>query len=82
MLKKSEDKKGKCTCSFLHLLIALLLMSLGLFLVLGGVGVQFSGGWSRYTSVLPLYFFGLLLLVVGKFVKRLSYCNCSAHGCM
>ncbi len=79
---KSGSGKGKCTCSPLHLLVGLVLMSLGLFVVMGGIRTQLGEGWNAYMTVLPLYFFGLLLLVVGKFVKYMSHGNCPAHGCM
>ena len=74
-------KTFKCSCNLPMLLVALVVLTLGVFVFVQGFATQLSSlGVNSWKAVLPWYFFGLLLLVVGKLLKKTSHANCQLHG--
>ncbi len=78
-MPKKEMKTGKCSCNLGLLVAAVAVMTLGLFALVQGFSLQ-AGSLGAWTTVLPWYFFGLLLMVVGKLLKKQSHVACPVHG--
>ncbi|MBI2076509.1 MAG: hypothetical protein HYT72_04650 [Candidatus Aenigmarchaeota archaeon] len=77
-------KNAKCTCNMGMMLVALVIMSVGAFVLVAGLANQFKAAeqLSQATAmaVLPLYFAGMLVLFIGKMAKWKSHGACPAHG--
>ncbi len=82
--------KGKgptCSCNVATLLVGKAVLSIGLFIVVAGLGAQLAVGLTgqnslqTYTMVLPLYFVGMVVGALGKVLDKESRRNCALHGC-
>ena len=77
-------KNAKCTCNMGMMLVALVIMSVGAFVLVAGLATQFKAAeqLSQATAmaVLPLYFAGMLVLFIGKMAKWKSHGACPVHG--
>lgn len=78
MAKAVKSAKGKCSCNVGWLIIALVLLTVGLWGVVAGFTAQFGG--AAAATVLPWYFVGLLLIVLGKWAKWNAHGRCTVHG--
>ncbi len=75
---RSRPSGKKCSCNPGWLIVAVILLAIGLYGVVGGFIAQ-NAGFS-VSTVLPWYFVGILLLVFGKMCKWKSHGACPAHG--
>lgn len=77
-------KNAKCTCNMGMMLVALVIMSVGVFVLVAGLATQFKAAeqlsQATATAVLPLYFAGMLVLFIGKMAKWKSHGICPVHG--
>ena len=75
-------KGNKCECgpaNFLWLIIAVIVMGIGIWFVIGGVNAQWNGA-AEWQMILVWYSLGLLILSIGKMFKRKSCCMaCGGH---
>ncbi|MBI4150561.1 hypothetical protein HY492_00375 [Candidatus Woesearchaeota archaeon] len=74
--------KSKCTCgpaNFLWMVIAVIVMGVGLWFLVGGIRAQWAdaGTWQM---ILVWYALGFLLIGMGKMFKHKSCGNCSMHS--
>ena len=74
----------KCSCNLGYLVIALVLFTLGIFLLVAGFGWQFNSstklGDGLIGMVFASYFVGLLLIALGKMAKWKCCGTCSYHN--
>lgn len=81
-------KEAKCTCNLGMLLVALVLMSVGVYFLVAAFATQLGAGAAGQLSqqtamaVLPWYFVGFLVIVLGKMAKWKSHGTCPVHGKM
>lgn len=67
------------------LLVALVLMSVGVYLLVAGFATQLradSLSAQVAMNILPWYFVGFLVVVLGKMAKWKSHGECPVHGKM
>lgn len=76
-------KNSKCTCNMGMLLVALVVLSVGIFVLVGAFATQWKAAaplsQATASGVLPLYFVGLLLAIIGKMAKWKSHGTCPVH---
>ncbi len=81
-----RGKAPVCSCNVATLLVGKAILSVGLFIVVAGLGAQLAVGLTgqnslqTYAMVLPLYFVGMVVGALGKVLCRESSRSCSAHG--
>jgi len=75
---KAAPAGKKCTCNPGWLLIALILLTLGVYSLAAGFTWQFTGYMA--SPVLLAYFVGILLVMFGKMSKWKSHNACSVHS--
>jgi len=78
-------KPNKCNCNPGMLLVALVLMSVGVYLLVAGFAAQLraeSLSMQVAMNILPWYFLGFLVVVLGKMAKWKSHGTCPVHGKM
>lgn len=77
-------KNAKCMCNLGVMLVALVIMSVGLFLLVAGLATQWRAAaplsQQAAVDVLPWYFAAMLVLFVGKMAKWKSHGMCPVHG--
>ena len=77
-----------CNCNMGLMLVAKAVSSVGIFILVAGLGAQLAVGLTGqnslglYMSILPLYFVGLVVKGLGKVVDIESHRKCPVHGCM
>ncbi len=77
-----------CNCNMGLMLIAKAVSSVGIFILVAGLGAQLAVGLTGqnslglYMSILPLYFVGLVVKGLGKIVGMESRRKCGIHACM
>ncbi len=69
----------KCNCNPGWLIVAVVLLTLGLYALVAGFSAQFQQG-AGASTVLPWYFVGILLVVFGKLTKWKSHGTCPVHS--
>ena len=70
-------KGNKCTCgpaNFLWLIIAVIVMGIGAWFVVGGIKAQWDAA-AQWQMILVWYSLGLLVWSIGKMFKRKSCCG-------
>ncbi|MEK6849259.1 MAG: hypothetical protein AABY01_01670 [Nanoarchaeota archaeon] len=75
-------KAEKCSCgpaNFLWMIIAVIVMGVGLWFLVGGLHAQWDAS-AQWQMVLAWYAIGFLIFGIGKMFKRKANC-CSAHCC-
>jgi len=78
-------KGAKCTCDPGMLLVALVLLSIGAYFLVAAFNTQLQArgdvlNVQTAISVLPWYFLGFLVMVLGKMAKWKSHGMCTVHG--
>ena len=81
--------KGEvCSCNIGLMLVAKAVSSVGIFVLVAGLGAQLAVGLTGqnslglYMAILPLYFVGLVVKSLGKIVDMASHRKCGLHGHM
>lgn len=73
----------KCSCNWVLWIIALILMTVGLWCLVTGFVMQFQSAattlMATAQAVMPWYFVGFLLFGLGKIAKWKT-CMCPMHG--
>ena len=71
----------KCTCNIPFLIVSAILFTIGLWLVVGGVAMQFKAASFMFDGMTAgLYFVGVLFLFFGKMAAWKSHGSCPVHG--
>ena len=72
---------GKCTCNLGLMVVAWVLFALGIWALVGGFVTQFTSAnpTAVNISILGWYFFGVLLVGIGKMAKWKSHGMCPVH---
>ncbi len=76
--------KEKCTCGPSNIgwmILASIVLGIGLWLLVGGLKMQWGGDSSEWLTVLLWYAGGILVMCIGKVFKWKSMSGCTAH-CM
>ena len=80
-MAKSMGPVCKCgPANFLWMIIAVIIMGVGLWLLVGGIQAQWNGA-ATWQMTLVWYSLGLLVYGIGKMFKKRSCTGCPAHGC-
>lgn len=85
---KVAGKGEVCSCNLGLMLVAKAVSSVGIFILVAGLGAQLAIGLTGqnslglYAAVLPLYFVGLVVKGLGKIVDMESHRKCALHGHM
>lgn len=85
---KVAGKGEVCSCNLGLMLVAKAVSSVGIFVLVAGLGAQLAVGLTGqnslglYAVVLPLYFVGLVVKGLGKIVDMESHRKCGLHGHM
>lgn len=82
MAKKAKAMPAaKCSCTpanFIWVIIAVLIMGIGLWFLVGGVQGQWSGDQTWQVAII-WYALGFLILGIGKMFKWKACSRCSVH---
>ncbi len=73
-----QAKGGKCNCNVGFVVLAIILITLGIYSVANGFISHFN--YRAAGVVLLWYFIGVVLLALGKLAKWKAYGECSAHN--
>ena len=74
-------QNSKCTCSLPHLIIGAILMTIGIWLLVGGFATQFKAAAMMLdVTVAAMYFIGILFTVFGKMMLWKSHGDCQKHN--
>jgi len=79
MMMSKSDSGMKCTCgpaSFIWMILAVVVMGVGLWFLVGGLQSQWTGG--SWQSVVVWYAIGFLVLGIGKMLKWKSCAHCAS----
>ncbi len=76
-MAKTNGKK--CTCNIWMTLLALVLIAVGLYFIVGGFAAQ-SSNPSDYLTVIGWYIVGLIAIMLGKMCKWKGHMTCPVHG--
>ncbi len=85
---RGSGKGETCNCNMGLMLVAKAVSSVGIFILVAGLGAQLAVGLTGqnslglYMSILPLYFVGLVVKGLGKIVDMESHRKCGLHGHM
>lgn len=72
---------GKCTCSLPHMILGAILLTIGIWLLIGGIATQFKAATLMFdVTVVAMYFIGILFAVFGKWSMWMSHGECAKHG--
>ncbi len=75
---------ARCTCNYGYMIVALILLTIGLYLIVAGFAWQFNSasrlGDGAAGMVLAAYFIGMLIVVFGKMAKWKAHGDCKVHG--
>jgi len=86
--RKATGRGEVCSCNLGIMLVAKAVSSVGIFILIAGLGAQLAVGLTGqnslqlYAAVLPLYFVGLVVKGLGKIVGMESHRKCAIHGHM
>lgn len=72
-------KAQECKCNWGFMIVAWVLMTIGIFLLVGGFTAQFNSK-ADYLTILGWYFVGLLVMFLGKMAKHKANCLCTMHS--
>ena len=73
--------ENKCKCSLPYLIIGAILMTIGIWLLVGGFATQFKAAAMMFdATVAAMYFVGILFGVFGKMMLWKSHGECPKHG--
>ena len=82
--KTAAMPAGKCNCNKVYVLVSMVLMSLGLFVLVKAFASQLGmvavDTMTAAIALVPWYFVGVLLVMLGKMAKCKAGCMCSLHG--
>ncbi|MBI3412956.1 MAG: hypothetical protein HY051_02675 [Candidatus Aenigmarchaeota archaeon] len=87
-VRKGAGRRELCNCNLGLMLVAKAVSSVGVFILVAGLGAQLAVGLTGqnslplYASVLPLYFVGFVVKELGKIVGMESHRKCGLHGHM
>ena len=71
-------KEQTCKCNWGYMVVAWVLITIAIFLLVGGFTAQFNAK-ADYLTILGWYFVGLLVFFLGKMAKHKACGSCGMH---